>query len=291
MALFNAPEINSVGPNGGYGMPMMGGFAGGYGGGGLVEGLVLASLLGRGGIGNNCNDHGHMPHNYNYNGGGGHGHDCLKDMFILKAVGDNKDTIVNEGRGLAAAIASSKDVNVAQFAALAGEICDTRFDLSKSVSDVGMALSKEICDIRGDVKDSTYALTLQNITNTQGIKDQALAFQIANDRKFDELSREGERNTAIILAKLNQTELDHLRDELHGSRRRFADREIEINIQNTAIAQQQQQQAQFANQRHDFDRKFDVLFSQVAKSNQDIINVGGLMAGVAQSANPVNVKS
>jgi hypothetical protein len=53
-----------------------------------------------------------------------------------------------------------------------------------------------------------------------------------------------------------------------------------------------QAQAQVQAQR-DFDniRRFDSMFSQVAKAGQDIINVGGLMAGVAQTANPVNVKS
>lgn len=176
--------------------------------------------------------------------------DCCesnRNLAVLAAIASAKDTTVAEGRSLAAAICDSEKTNLQQF----------------------------------------YAAAIQTANATQSIKDQASAIAAIADKRFDDLAAAGVAQTAAIIAKLNQTELDNLRDQLHTERRRGDARDIEISIQNSNV----QAQAQIQAQSHALDRKFDALFSQVAKSNQDIINVGGLMAGVAQSANPVNVKS
>lgn len=179
---------------------------------------------------------------------------CGKEAAMFAAFANNKDTTVAEGRALAAAICDAEKTNLQQF----------------------------------------YAAAIQAANNTQAIKDQATAFAIVADKRFDDLAAAGVAQTAAIVAKINQTEIDSLRDQLAHSHRRADTQDISIAISNSnsQVQQQLQAQAQWQAQK-DFDntRRFDSMFSQVAKAGQDIINVGGLMAGVAQTANPVNVKS
>ena len=117
----------------------------------------------------------------------------LKDLFDRDRKGD--DNCAKEIATLAA-ISNLKDVTIAE----------TR------------AIDMAICDVKANVKDALYATAIQAERNTNDIKTQAQAFQIANDRKFD------------------------------------------------------------------------LLFAQVAKASQDIINVGGLMVGSSNTANPTNIK-
>jgi len=179
--------------------------------------------------------------------GKGNGNGMVAENAILAAIGNSKDATVAEGRNLANAICESEKTALQQF----------------------------------------YAAAIQASNNTQAIKDQATGFYIANDKRFDDLSAAGVAQTAAILAKINQTEIDSLRDRLAERTREVEAKNSEINV--TQIVNQQQQQ--FQAQNNEFGRRFDALYSQVAKSGQDIINVGGLMAGVAQTANPTNVNS
>lgn len=230
--LANQNEYNSVG--GGYGY---GGF-GGFGGIAPIGLIGLNRLFDRDGHKDDCGD----------------GNSNVKNLAILQAISNAKDTTVAEGRALTAAIASNREASAAQ----------------------------------------AYASAIQASNNTQAIKDQAQAFAVVADARFDALALAGVNQTAAILARINEVETQGLRDQLFLERRgRDLDTiKIENNNTTTQIQGQIQAQAQAQAQR-DFDntRRWDALFSQVAKSSQDIINVGGLMAGVAQSANPVNVKS
>lgn len=186
---------------------------------------------------------------------------CAREAAILAAIANNKDATVTEGRNLSDAICSAKEQSAAQ----------------------------------------AYAAAIQAANNMQAIKDQATAFAIVNDKRFDDLAAQASAiaaeqaaasvaQTAAIIAKLNQTEIDQLRDQLNESRRGRDNDNIHISIQNSNAQAQAQLQAQLQSQKDEFKSLFSVLSAQVAKSNQDIINVGGLMAGVSQSANPVNVK-
>lgn len=173
---------------------------------------------------------------------------------LLGAIADNKNQVIAEGRTLGAAICESEKTTLNQF----------------------------------------YASAIQAANNTQSIKDQASAFAIVNDARFDAIERAGVNQTAAILARINDVENQNLRDQLFETRRRVDAKEQEINITNTNtnIQAQLQAQAQLQTQR-DFDnvRRFDTLFGQVAKAGQDIIAVGSVLTGTTQTANPVNVKS
>lgn len=183
------------------------------------------------------------------------GDDCCdsnRDLAILAAVAGSKDTTVAEGRALASAICDSQMVNLQQF----------------------------------------YAAAIQAANNTQSIKDQATALAIVNDKRFDDLAAQGVAQTAAILAKLNQTEIDNLRDQLTLERRgRDLDViRIENNNINTNIQGQFQAQAQAQRERDfEFNRKFDHVLNQVASARQDIINVGSGVVGAAQTSTPTNI--
>lgn len=182
---------------------------------------------------------------------GGEGDDaCSREAAILAAISNSKDTTVAEGRSLAAAICDSEKTNLQQF----------------------------------------YAAAIQSANNTQAIKDQATAFAIVNDKRFDDLAAAGVAQTAAIIAKLNQTELDNLRDQLHGERRRGDAREIEISINNTNQQAQAQVQAQFQTQRDEFRNHFAVLAAQLNKTSNDVINFGTMAASGNQTTTATNIK-
>jgi len=197
------------------------------------------------------------------------------------------------------------------------------------------AVSDKVCELEKTSMQQFYAQAIQaaNIASEQ--KAQAVALAIAQDQKTDAA-------TAAILARINQSEVDSLRDSLllerrrsdakeveisinnsntsiasaiaaqsqaqlqaqlqlvrdgfDAERRKVTDREIEINLtnSNTSIQSQIQAQAQAqaqkqAQDKFDIDRKFDLLFGQVAQARQEVINTG-LMVGTSQAANPTNIK-
>ncbi len=236
--------------NVGQGLGMPGGF--GFGGGGFSPfGLFgLIGLLGRRGFGEGGDDN------------------CAKEAAVLAAIANAKDTTVAEGRGVLAAIANSKDTTVAE----------------------GRSLAAAICDAEKTNLQQFYAAAIQASNNTQAIKDQATAFAIVNDKRFDDLAAAGVAQTAAIIAKLNQSEIDSLRDQLHGEKRRGDNREIEISIQNSNAQAQSQLQTQLQTQRDEFKNLFAVLSAQVNKTSNDVINFGTMAASGNQANQQTNVK-
>ncbi len=186
-------------------------------------------------------------------GGGGEGDGCGKEVAILSAIRNSQDATASEIREVVEDICSVKD---------------------------------KICEVKDNIKDALYAQTIQGIQNTEAIKAQAQAFQLSTSAQFDALSREGERNTALIIAKLNQTELDNLRDELHSTRRRSDNKDIEISINNS----NQQQQSQLQLQSQWLAGAIDRISGQINKSNNDILNLGSGSVFANQEANQANTR-
>ena len=228
--LTNSPEVNSVGGYGGLGI------GGGFGGGGILEGIILASLLGRGRGGLFGGD----------SGDGG----CAAEAVILNAITGSERTTVGEGRALNAAICDSEKTNLQQF----------------------------------------YAGAIQTSNSTQAIKDQATGFFIANDNRFDALATQGTAQTAAILARINQTEIDQLRDELHETRRGRDRDGIAISIQNSNSQPQAQVQAQFQAQNEFLVRRFNEFDNQINNTKQGIVNLGTMVASGTQSTAATNIK-
>ncbi len=168
---------------------------------------------------------------------------------MLAAIANSKDTTVAEGRNLANAICDAEKTNLQQF----------------------------------------YAAAIQSANNTQAIKDQATAFAIVNDKRFDDLAAAGVLQTASILAKINQTEIDNLRDQLFGERRRGDSREVEINIANSNAQTQGQVQAQFQAQNSFLERRFNEFDNQINNTKQGIINLGTMVASGTQATSATNI--
>jgi len=171
---------------------------------------------------------------------------CGKEFAVLQAIQNNNNTTVQEGRALGAAICDAEKTNLQQF----------------------------------------YAAAIQSSNNTQSIKDQATAFAIVNDKRFDDLSAAGVNQTAAILARINDAETQSLRDQLNHAHRRNDNNDISIAISNSNA----QAQAQFQTQNHALDRKFDAIFSQLNRNTQDVINFGTMAASANQANQQTNVK-
>lgn len=189
--------------------------------------------------------------------------DCCEDiknnarnLAVLQAISDNKDQMVAEGRALGAAICDAEKTNLQQF----------------------------------------YAAAIQAASNTQSIKDQAAAIAIVTDKRFDDLALAGVTQTAAILARINEAEVQSLRDQLHGAHRKVDSQDVNISIQNSnaQLQAQLQAQAQIQTQR-DFDhiRRFDSIFgsfNQLNRNTQDVINFGTMAASANQANQQTNVK-
>lgn len=194
MSLTTTNEFQNAGIGAGGMFP---GIGWGSGGGGLLEGIILAGLIGGDGFGRRRDDG-----------------DCCEDiknnarnLAVLEGLSNNKDATVAEGRNLANAICESEKTNLQQF----------------------------------------YAAAIQAANNTQSIKDQATGFAIVNDARFDALERAGVAQTAAIIAKLNQTEIDGLRDQLTLERTRVGRFESREDITQLGIAFGNQIQAANSN--------------------------------------------
>lgn len=296
--LQNSSEYNALGAGVGYGGGYGGNFLGGNGGAGIgafgLFGLLgIDSLTGR---------------RHNNDDGGGPGRN---ELATLAAISNAKDATVSESRILAAAVTNAKDATIAE----------------------GRGLAAAICESEKTNLNQFYANAVQQARLAQDIQNQASAIAIVADKRFDDLAAAGVNQTAAILARINQSEVDSLRDQLHETRRNRDAKEVEIQINNSAVATQNQlqAQAQFQVQRdaddyrrryqgreieinnintntnvqaqlqaqaqaqlvRDFEhaRRFDALFSQSNKSNQDIVNLGTMVASGVQTPTSTNVNS
>ena len=224
MPFNNTSEFNSQGTGagfGGAGFPSAYSYGGGFGGnwGGGFGGISPIGLVGISDLFDRDGRRGGCDNDDN----------CAREAAILSAISNSKDATVSEGRGILAAIANTNDNVVAE----------------------GRALAAAVAITNGNIKDSQFALTLQGERNTAQLASQAQAFAIQADRAADEIKAAGVAQTAAILAKLNQSELDNLRDRLHASEHNSRTRDLEIRIENnnTAVAAQFQQQQQLQIQR------------------------------------------
>lgn len=152
--------------------------------------------------------------------------------------------------------------------------------LTSQISQGNIALNASITNTKDAVQNSA-ALLLQNAgQNTQSIL-QAIG----------SLSTKIDTNTIADLQRQLGVAQAREAEERHFARTK----EVETNVTNniTQVQAQQQQQQQFQELLRQFGlfgANLNILNNQVAKSSQDVINVGGLLSGVAQTANPVNVK-
>lgn len=168
-------------------------------------------------------------------GGGGFGGIGLFGLLGLRGIGDldgrdgrrggcdNDDSCAREA-AILSAISNSKDATVAE----------------------GRALGAAICATDASIKDAQFALALQSERNTAQLSAQAQAFAIQADRTADEIKAAGVAQTAAILARINDAEVQRLRDELEITRRGRDNRDLEIRIENnnTNLNAQFQAQAQ-----------------------------------------------
>ena len=248
MGLTNSSEFQTIG------MPGMGyGGLGGFGGGGLLEGIILASLLrGRGGL----------------MGDGSNG-DLDADGIAAKVVQlQSTANISGEVQTLGNEIANSFAI---QNLATQAQFNQTNTNIAQAASAASLA-SK---DAQIDALRTANALQ----TNIEALSTKTDAQYAAT---LTAIANDGQATRALI----TQAEIAGLRDQLFAERRRADAREVEISINNS----NQQTQNQLQSQTGVLGTILSGLGDQIAKNTNSVVAVGSTLLGTAQSANPVNIK-
>lgn len=233
---------------------------GGFGGSGGIGLIALLALLSRG--------HGGVF-------GGGDG--CCESGTVSPAHAALLQTLLEGQSDLKAAVPT---------AAL-----ETTNALQNAIAQLALGVQQGLAN----TKDSVQAAAALNLTATNGVaKDVAtgtLQTQIA-------INNDGDKTRQLIIdfnTQNLQRELAVAQSALSEERMH---RHSDINkVEVTQNVNQQQAQVQFQQQQQELLRQFallsgqvNVIGNQVARAGQDIVNVGGLMTGTTQTANPVNVK-
>lgn len=243
---------------GGYPSAFAGGLGGGLGGFGLVGLIGLNSFLGNRGFGDGF-------------GGPGGVAATVADQNVSelrKDVAGVNTTVEALGNELQGAIFNLSSLQTGQF---------------NNLSNLIMAGSKENALL---AKDSIIA----GMLNTQGIKDQAAAFQVVNQENFCQLKEAIHADGDATRALINQNLIDGLREELARERRGRDQREIEINVTQSNQQTQNQLQAQMQSQNQFLASMFNALGDQVNRAANSVVNVGsGTVAG-GQTNSQANTK-
>ncbi len=179
-------------------------------------------------------------------------------------------------------------------------------DLRKDVSDVSTEVHKlgNELQLSFNASNMNIANNFRNLDNQicavdktvmQGnfaISSQMSNFQHAVDQQFcavkQQINADGDATRALITQNL----IDGLRAELAGERRGRDNREIEINVQNTAVATQSQLQAQLQQQRQELGTFMNVVGDQLARQTNSIVNLGTMnSSGQSNSSAQTKVNS
>lgn len=173
--------------------------------------------------------------------------------------------------------------------ALGNELQGAIFNLNNGIQANFRTLDNQICGIDKTVMQTAYQQSLQAFQNTQSIQNQMTAFQVANDKEFcaikSQINADGDATRALITSNL----IDGLRAELAGERRGRDNREIEINVSNTANATQAQLQAQLQQQQQQLATFMNVIGDQISRQTNSIVNLGS-MTGSGQSNSAAQTK-
>src|SRR5437899_2502165 len=202
--LTNAPEVNSVGGFGGLGI-------GGWGGGGLIEGLILASVLGRnrGGL---------------FGGDGGGSADLEASGIAAKVVelqntsnilaelGRHKDCTIGEFRGINAGLFAVNDaIKDGNYAAAIQAERNTN-ELSTQATAFAVAASREANT------NTAVILAKINSDNEQSLRDRIIALEIA---AVEERRRHDDEKTTIVNTNNNTNVLTAIQLQKIDTDRKF----------------------------------------------------------------------
>jgi hypothetical protein len=228
---------------------------GGFGGGGILEGLILGALLrnGNGGL---------------FGGNGSNG-DMDADAIAAKVVelqntSDLRSQIVGVQSDLQAAL-QAQDLNIlTQLTATNAQIAQV--DKNATIA----ALESKLASVQSQN-------AIQGSIDALSVKSDA-----QNTQVLMAINADGDKTRALITAN----EIANLREALELERRGRESREIEINIANSNA----QSQAQLQQQTATFAGIISPLVDQLAKQNQGIVAIGSTLTGNAQTASNANTK-
>lgn len=232
-----------------YGGGAYGGGLGGLGGVGLIGLIGLNSFLGRG------------------NGFGDEGGRGAGNVVLEQNVSNIREEIGALGNEMQSAFSLQTASQTAQF------------------NNIGDLIMNGFSQTALAAKDAT----IQGLINTQTIKDQSANFQVVNQENFCSIKELIHADGDTTRALLTQNLIDGLRAELAGERRGRDQREVEINISNSAVATQSQLQAQLQQQTQAIGTALGAIQNQLIHQTNSMINLG-TMTGNTQAATAANTK-
>lgn len=255
--------------------------AGGFGGAGIIEGLLLGTLL-RGGFGGNT-----WGNNWGNWGGPGFG-----GPFGASVAGAG--TVVAE-QNVSDLRKDVSDVDT-HVEALGNEIQGALAQQTLGQTQEFRNLDNRLCESEKTTMQGFFAIQTQNLMNTQAVKDQLTAQGQIIAENFcavkEAIHADGDATRALI----NQIETQNLRDKilalergLDDERRNRQFREVEINVSQVNQQTQAQLQAQLQSQSQAIGNALNMLGDQINRQTNSMINLG-TMTGNAQSATNANTK-
>ncbi len=305
MGLSSGFESNAIGLGGaGFPTAFAGGFGGGYGGfGGIAPiGLVgLNNLFDRDGRGHGCNDECGGVTSLNADGIAAKTAALVNQNAdqnaLLGAIAANNATTVAEGRALGSAICEAEKTTLNQFYANAVQQARLAQDIQNQASAIAIVADKRFDDLTAaGVNQTASILSRINDIENQNLRDQLFESRRGRDRSDLEISIQNTNTN--VQAQLQGQLQAQLQAQLEDERRRWSSRENEINIINTntninaqAQAQAQAQSIRDLDRDHRWNSRFDALLAQSNKSNQDIVNLGTMVASGTQTPTSTNVHS
>lgn len=174
--------------------------------------------------------------------------------------------------------------------ALGNELQGAIFNLNTGLMSEFRNLDNQICETEKSAMQAAYAASIQGMQNTQSVKDQMTAFQVANDQQFcaikSQINADGDATRALITQNL----IDELRSQLATERRSRDNREIEISVNNSNTSIQGQIQAQAQSQNQFLASMFNALGDQVNRAVNSVVQVGSGLVSGPQSNNQANTK-
>lgn len=210
--------------------------------------------------------------------------DTAMATTVLQTLGDIKASIpLAEGQVQLALAGAQADINnhaaASQTALIAGQAL-----INKNISD---AIASSLA-ANSAVKE---AVLVSSANNLSAIKDNAILAERNAWAITQAVNNDGEKTRALLISQNEanlQRQLTVAESTLVETRAIGRSRDVEVNV--TQTVNQQQVQMQQQQQMQTLLSTVAVLAQQVNRSQQDIINVGGMMSGTAQTSANTNVR-
>lgn len=210
--------------------------------------------------------------------------DTAMSTTVLQTLGDIKASIpLAEGQVQLALAGAQADIN--------SNIADNHSSITAGQALINKNISDAIASSLAANSAVKEAVLVSSANNLSAIKDNAILAERNAWAITQAVNNDGEKTRALLIAQNDhnlQRQLTVAEAALAETRAVGRSRDVEVTV--TQNVNQQQVQMQQQQQMQTLLSTVAVLAQQVNRSQQDIINVGGMMSGTAQTSANTNVR-